>query len=60
MKVHNFSESNNKFGYVFLLIPSGVIEKTALMSRFLQRKLNEYEEMSAEIESLRDRPIRAD
>jgi EPS-associated MarR family transcriptional regulator len=53
VKVHNFSESKNKFGYVYLLTPSGIAEKAALTGRFLQRKLNEYEEISAEIESLR-------
>ena len=52
VKVHNFSESRNKFGYVYLLTPSGVAEKAALTGRFLQRKLLEYEAMRAEIESL--------
>jgi EPS-associated MarR family transcriptional regulator len=53
VKVHNFSESKNKFGYVYLLTPSGFAEKTSLTGRFLQRKLEEYEEMKAAIESLR-------
>jgi EPS-associated MarR family transcriptional regulator len=53
VKVHNFSESKNKFGYVYLLTPSGIAEKAALAGRFLQRKLLEYEAMRAEIESLR-------
>jgi EPS-associated MarR family transcriptional regulator len=53
VKVHNFSESKNKFGYVYLLTPSGIAEKAALTGRFLQRKLLEYEAMRAEIDSLR-------
>ena len=53
VKVHNFSESRNKFGYVYLLTPSGVAEKAAITGRFLQRKLIEYEVMRAEIDSLR-------
>jgi EPS-associated MarR family transcriptional regulator len=53
VKVHDFSVSNNKFGYAYLLTPSGVAEKVTLTSRFLQRKLQEYEDMKAEIESLR-------
>jgi EPS-associated MarR family transcriptional regulator len=53
VKVHNFSESKNKFGYVYLLTPSGIAEKASLTGRFLQRKLKEFEEMRAEIESLR-------
>jgi EPS-associated MarR family transcriptional regulator len=53
VKVHNFSESKNKFGYVYQLTPSGIAQKATLTGRFLQRKLKEYEEMKAEIESLR-------
>ena len=53
VKVHNFSESKNKFGYVYLLTPSGIAEKAALTGRFLERKLLEYEAMRVEIESLR-------
>ncbi len=52
VKAHNFSESKNKFGYVYLLTPIGIAEKAALTGRFLQRKLLEYEAMRAEIESL--------
>jgi EPS-associated MarR family transcriptional regulator len=53
VKVKNFSESNNKLGYVYLLTPIGISEKVTLTNRFLQRKLNEYEEIKVEIESLR-------
>ena len=50
--MHNFKESKNKFGYVYLLTPSGIAEKANLTGRFLERKLKEFEEMKAEIESL--------
>ena len=53
VKVYNFSESKNKFGYVYLLTPNGVTEKAALTRRFLKRKLQEYVEMRAEIDSIR-------
>jgi EPS-associated MarR family transcriptional regulator len=53
VKVCNFSESKNKFGYVYLLTPSGIVEKASLTGRFLQRKLKEFEEMKTEIDSLR-------
>ena len=53
VKVHNFSESNNKFGYAYLLTPKGMAKKVSLTSLFLKRKLQEYEEMKSEIESLR-------
>ncbi len=52
VKVKNFTHSKNKFGYVYVLTPSGMTEKAALTRRFLQRKMEEYEALKAEIESL--------
>jgi hypothetical protein len=52
VKVHNFSNSKNKFDYVYLLTPSGIAEKAALTVLFLQRKHLEYEALRVEIESL--------
>lgn len=53
VKVQNFSQSKNKFGYVYILTPRGIAEKAALTSRFLKRKMEEYELLKAEIETLR-------
>lgn len=53
VKMQNFANSKNKFGYVYLLTPSGVTEKAALTSRFLKRKMEEYEVLKAEIKSLK-------
>ena len=52
VKIHNFSQNQNKFGYAYLLTPSGISEKAVLTSSFLKRKLQEYELLKAEIESL--------
>jgi EPS-associated MarR family transcriptional regulator len=52
VKMHNFGQSKNKFGYVYLLTPAGVVEKSALTGRFLQRKLREYESLKSEIQAL--------
>ena len=52
IKMHNFGQSKNKFGYVYLLTPAGVAEKAALTSQFLHRKMNEYEALRREIEAL--------
>ena len=52
VKMKNFTHSKNKFGYVYVLTPSGMAEKAALTGRFLQRKMNEYEALRAEIEDL--------
>ena len=50
--VHNFSQSKNKFGYIYVLTPQGIAEKLALTSRFLKRKLSEYDALKAEIDGL--------
>lgn len=53
VKMQNFQQSKNKFGYVYVLTPRGISEKAALTNRFLKRKLEEYEALKAEIEALR-------
>jgi EPS-associated MarR family transcriptional regulator len=52
VKMQNFSQSKNKFGYVYILTPTGMAEKAALTSRFLKRKMSEYETLKAEIDAL--------
>ncbi len=52
VKVNNFRESKNKFGYIYLLTPAGAGEKARLTASFLQRKMQEYEAIKVEIESL--------
>lgn len=53
VKVQNFSHSKNKFGYVYVLTPRGIGEKTKLTHGFLRRKLEEYEALKQEIALLR-------
>jgi EPS-associated MarR family transcriptional regulator len=53
VKMKNFAHSKNKFGYMYVLTPSGISEKTMITHRFLQRKMEEYEALRAEIEALR-------
>lgn len=61
VKMKNFTSSKNKFGYVYVLTPSGVAEKAAVTHRFLKRKMEEYEALRAEIEALRsEAEIRGD
>ena len=52
VKIHNFSKNQNKFGYAYLLTPSGISEKAMLTSSYLKRKLQEYELLKAEIKAL--------
>lgn len=53
IKVQNFSQSKNKFGYIYVLTPQGIAEKALLASRFLKRKMTEYEQLQSEIEALK-------
>jgi EPS-associated MarR family transcriptional regulator len=53
VKMQNFSNSKNKFKYVYLLTPMGVAEKVALTTRFLSRKMEEFEALKLEIEALK-------
>ena len=53
VKIENFSQNQNKFGYVYLLTPSGIAEKAAMTSSFLKRKMDEYEALKVEIAMLK-------
>ena len=53
VKMKNFIHSKNKFGYVYVLTPTGIAERTALTSKFLARKVAEYETLKHEIEVLK-------
>jgi EPS-associated MarR family transcriptional regulator len=53
VKMKNFANSKNKFGYVYVLTPTGMAERAAITQRFLKRKMEEYEALKAEIESLK-------
>ena len=52
LKLENFRKSDNKLGYIYLLTPKGIVEKTAITKRFLDRKRADYERLLAEIEAL--------
>jgi len=52
IKIRNFTNSNNKAAYIYLLTPKGVKEKSQVTLRFLQRKIQEYEQLQEEISFL--------
>ena len=52
VKVQNFSRSERKLAYAYVLTPHGLAEKTKLTARFLKRKMDEYEALKSEIDSL--------
>lgn len=52
IKAQNFTKSESKLAYAYVLTPQGISEKTQLMARFLKRKMEEYDALKTEIESL--------
>lgn len=52
VKIHNFQSSRNKLGYVYLLTPKGIAQKSVMTAQFLKRKIREYEELKNEIAAL--------
>ena len=54
VKMGNFQKSKNKFKYVYLLTPQGIAEKVALTSRFLKRKMEEYDALKERSELAMD------
>ena len=53
VKAQNFSRSEHKIRYVYMLTPRGFAEKTKLTAHFLKRKMDEFEALKVEIESLK-------
>ena len=53
VKLTNFSRNPNKVGYIYLLTPKGIEEKTRLTFRFLNIKIEEYKMLKEEISSLK-------
>ena len=60
VKVHNFNNSENKSAYVYLLTPKGIEEKSKLTYHFLQRAMNEYDQLKKEINNLKKKVDRND
>ena len=52
LKATNFTNSQHKAAYMYLLTPRGVEEKARLAVRFLQVKMQEYESLRSEIEQI--------
>ncbi|RCS57436.1 MarR family EPS-associated transcriptional regulator [Parvibium lacunae] len=53
VKMKNFAKSKNKFGYVYVLTPTGMAEKARIAHHFLQRKMEEYAALKLEIKKLK-------
>jgi len=53
IKAENFKNSKNKLGYAYILTSKGIEEKSAVTTRFLHRKLQEYAEIEKEIKLMK-------
>jgi EPS-associated MarR family transcriptional regulator len=60
IKMENFSKSDRKLRYAYLLTPKGMAGKARLTNHFLRRKLAEYEALKEEIGRLRAEAAGAD
>lgn len=54
VKLGNFTSSQDKRRYAYVLTPKGIAERAALTRDFLDRKMMEYEALKAEIDRLND------
>lgn len=52
VKFANFANSKHHLGYAYLLTPAGIAQKASMTSRFLKRKMAEYEALQKEIAAL--------
>ena len=50
VKISNFKKNPNKVGYIYILTPKGITEKTKLTISFMKSKMKEYEELKKEID----------
>lgn len=53
VKIRNFHNNKNKLAYAYFLTPKGMTEKSSLTSHFLKRKMQEYEILKLEIDTLK-------
>ena len=54
VKLGNFSASEDKRRYAYILTRKGITEKATLTRRFLARKMAEYDALKLEIEKVRE------
>ena len=49
IKIDNFQKNPNKFNYIYVLTPKGIVSKTRLTINFMKIKMKEYDELKKEI-----------
>tara|TARA_X000000950_G_C13350686_1_gene432344 strand:- start:101 stop:451 length:351 start_codon:yes stop_codon:yes gene_type:complete len=53
IKINNFKKNKNKVGYLYVLTPKGIAEKSRLTINFMKLKMQEYDELKKEIEEFK-------
>jgi EPS-associated MarR family transcriptional regulator len=53
VKIKNFRKAKRKIAYAYVLTPKGIEENLDLTIRFLNRKIEEYNALFAEIEEIK-------
>ena len=51
IKIRNFSNSNKKLNYAYVLTPKGIKEKTAITKQFIIKKKQEYDKLNSYIKT---------
>jgi len=49
VKANNFKKNKNKFNYIYILTPKGIIQKTNLTLKFMKLKMLEYDQLNKEL-----------
>ena len=50
IKIENFKKNPKKINYIYKITPKGISEKTKLTFNFMQKKMQEYDELEKEID----------
>ena len=49
IKIKNFKKNPKKLNYIYILSPKGIKEKTKLTINFMKTRMQEYDELKAEL-----------
>ena len=55
IKIKNFSKSQNKLKYAYILTPEGISAKIKLTISFMKRKMKEYDYLKMELKRSQDK-----
>ena len=51
IKINNFKKNKNKINYIYVLTPRGIDHRLKLTLKYKKRKMQEYDELKAEIKN---------